>query len=102
MRIGLFAAAMLLASLFSGCVSQDAHIGTYKLDKTPSETLEIREDGTYLLVPEGSKYTQKGVYVKRGTTLEVTNALGFTSVMNITDEGLIEDNGDRWVRVTQK
>lgn len=52
------------------------HIGMYKLDKTPSETLEIREDGTYLLVPEDSKYTQKGVYVKRGTTLEVTNVLG--------------------------
>ncbi len=102
MRFGLFAAMMLLASLFSGCLSQDVYIGTYKLDKTPSKTLEIREDGTYLLVPEGSKYTQKGVYVKRGTTLEVTNVLGFTSVMNITDDGLIEDNGDRWVRVTQK
>ena len=99
MRFGLFAVVMLLASLFSGCVSQDAHIGTYKLDKTPSETLEIRDDGTYLLV---SKYTQKGVYVKSGTTLEVTNALGFTSVMNITDDGLIEDNGDRWIRVIKK
>lgn len=102
MRFGLFAVAMLLASLFSGCVSQDVYIGTFKLDKTPSKTLEIREDGTYLLVPEDSKYTQKGVYVKRGTTLEVTNALGFTSVMNITDEGLIEDNGDRWMRFVEK
>ena len=78
------------------------YIGTYKLDKTPTKTLEIREDGTYLLVPEDSKYTQKGVYVKRGTTIEVTNVLGFTSVMNITDDGLIEDNGDRWIQVTQK
>lgn len=68
MRFELFAAVMLLASLFSGCLSQDEYIGTYRLDKIPSKTLEIREDGTYLLVPEGSGHTQKGVYVKRGTT----------------------------------
>ena len=54
----------------------------------------------HLLVPADSEYTQKGVYVKRGSTLEVTDALGFTSMMNITDDGLIEDNGDRWIRVT--
>ena len=93
---------MLLASLFSGCLSQDVYIGTFKLDKTPSKTLEIREDGTYLLVPDDPKFTEKGVYVKRGYNLEVTDALGFTSVMKITDEGLVEDNGDRWIRVTQK
>ena len=102
MKFKLFAVSMLLASLFSGCVSQEVYIGTFKLDKTPSETLEIRDDGTYLLVPADSEYTQKGVYVKRGTTLEVTNALGFTSVMNITEDGLIEDNGDRWIRVKEK
>lgn len=102
MKFKLFTAVMLLASLFSGCVSQDMYIGTFKLDKTPSKTLEIRDDGTYLLVPADSAFTQKGVYVKRGTTLEVTNALGFTSVLNITDNGLIEDNGDRWIRVIRK
>lgn len=97
----MFITVMLLASLFSGCLSQDIYIGTYTLDKTPTKTLEIRDDGTYLLVPEDSEYTQKGVYVKRASTIEVINALGFTSVMNITDEGLIEDNGERWIRVTQ-
>ena len=102
MRFKLFAVVILLAFLFSGCVSEDAYIGTFKLDKTPSKTLEIREDGTYLLVPADPAFTQKGVYVKRDSNIEVTNALGFTSVMNITDEGLIEDNGDRWIRATQK
>ncbi|KAB2946995.1 MAG: hypothetical protein MPEBLZ_03603 [Candidatus Methanoperedens nitroreducens] len=102
MKLKLFAAIILLASLFSGCVSNNAYIGTYKLDKTPSKTLELREDGTYLLVPVDPKFTQKGVYVKRGSTIEITNALGFTSMMNITDDGLLEDNGDRWIRVTQK
>ncbi|CAG0985906.1 hypothetical protein METP2_02272 [Methanosarcinales archaeon] len=43
MRFRLFAAVMLFASLFSGCVSNNAYIGTYKLDKTPSKTLELRE-----------------------------------------------------------
>lgn len=93
---------MLLGSLSSGCVSENTYIGTYKLDKTPSKTLEIREDGTYLLIPTDTKFTQKGVYAKRGSTIEVTNALGFTSVINITDYGLLEDNGDRWIKVTQK
>ena len=102
MKFKLFTAVMLLVSLFSGCVSQDAYIGTFKLDKIPSKTLEIRDDGTYLLIPADPAFTQKGVYVKRDSTIEVTNALGFTSVMNITDDGLIEDNGDRWIRVTQK
>lgn len=102
MRFKLFAAVLLLASLFSGCVIQNIYTGTYKLDKTPSKTLELRDDGTYLLVPADSKFTQKGVYVKRDSTIEVTNALGFTSVMNITDYGLLEDNGDRWIRVNQK
>lgn len=102
MRFRLFAAVMLFASLFSGCVSNNAYIGTYKLDKTPSKTLELREDGTYLLVPDDPKFTEKGVYVKRGSTIELTDALGFTSVMKITDDSLIEDNGERWIRVTQK
>jgi hypothetical protein len=102
MKFKLFAVVMLLAFLISGCVSQDKYTGTFKLDMTPSKTLELREDGTYLLVPDDPKFTQKGIYVKRGSTIEVTNALGFTSVMNITDYGLLEDNGDRWSRVTQK
>jgi hypothetical protein len=102
MRLRLFMAVLLIVSLFSGCVSENAYIGTYKLDKTPSKTLEIREDGTYLLVPADTKFTQKGVYAKRASTIEVTNAIGFTSVMNITEYGLLEDNGDRWIRVTEK
>ncbi len=99
MRFELFAAVILLASLFSGCINQSTYVGTFKLDKTPSKTLEIREDGTYLLVPADPAFTQKGVYIKSGSAIEVTNALGFTSVMNITNDGLIEDNGDRWIRV---
>jgi hypothetical protein len=102
MRFELFVAVILLASLFSGCVGQDTYAGTFKLDKAPSDTLELREDGTYLLVPADPKFTEKGIYTKRGSTIEVTDALGFTSVMNITDYGLLEDNGDRWLRVANK
>ncbi len=102
MKFKLFVTVMLLASLFSGCVSHDTYIGTYKLDKTPSKTLEIREDGTYLLVPADPKFTEKGVYVKRGSTIELTGALGITNVMNITDYGLLDADGDKWIRVTQK
>jgi len=49
---------------FERCVSQYVYIGTYRLDKTPTKTLEIRDDGTYLLIPEDPAYTQKGAYVK--------------------------------------
>ncbi len=102
MRFNIFASVILFASLFSGCVGQDTDAGTFKLDKTPSDTLELREDGTYLLVPADPKFTEKGTYTKRGSTIEVTDALGFTSVMNITDYGLLEVNGDRWLRVANK
>jgi hypothetical protein len=102
MRFKLFTAVMLLASLFSGCVNQDSYTGTFKLDKTPSKILDIRKDGTYLLVPADPKFTEKGAYVKRGSTIELTDALGFTNVMSITDYGLLEDNGDMWIQVVQK
>src|SRR3972149_5940831 len=102
MKFKLFTAGKLGVTLLYGCVSQDAYIGRFKLNKIRSKTLEIRDDGTYLLIPADPAFTQKGVYVKRDSTIEVTNALGFTSVMNITDFGLLEDNGDRWIRVTQK
>ena len=46
----LIAAVVQLAFLFSGCVANDAYIGTYKLDEIPSKTLESRADGTHLLV----------------------------------------------------
>jgi outer membrane murein-binding lipoprotein Lpp len=36
MRFKLFAAVILLATMFSGCVSEGAYTGTFKLDKTPS------------------------------------------------------------------
>ncbi len=101
MRFKQFSMLLLLISLFSGCVSQEKYTGTFKLDKIPSDTLELREDGTYLLVPADPKFTEKGVYVKRGSTIEITGALGFTSLMNITDYGLLEDNGDRWIRITK-
>lgn len=102
MRFELFSVVILLASMFYGCVTSESHIGIYKLDKTPSDTLELREDGTYILVPADSRFTEKGVYVKRGSTIEVTGALGFTSVMTITEYGLLEDNGDRWIRIMDK
>jgi len=38
----------------------------------PSPRYELREDGTYLLVPDDPKFTEKSAYVKHGHTIEVT------------------------------
>ncbi len=98
MKIGIIIIGIILVSL-SGCVSANIYPGTFKLGDPPTQTLELREDGTYLLIPTEAKYTEKGSYIKKGTKIEFTDALGFTEIMTITDKGLIGTNGNLWVRV---
>ena len=97
-KIELIIIGIILVSL-SGCVNANIYPGTFKLGDPPTQTLELRDDGTYLLIPADAKYTEKGVYVKRGNKIEFRDALGFTEIMTITDKGLIGTNGNLWVRV---
>lgn len=97
-KIEIIIIGMLLASL-SGCVNSNVYPGTYKLGDPPTETLELREDGTYLYTPADVKYTEKGTYVRRGDKIELTGAFGITTIMNITDKGLVGNSGKLWVRV---
>ncbi len=100
MRIEILILGMLIVSL-SGCVSSNVYPGTFKLGDPPTQTLELRDDGTYLLIPEDPTHTSKGTYVRRGDKIELTGVFGLTSVMNITDKGLIGTNGNLWVRVPE-
>jgi hypothetical protein len=88
---------MLVVSL-SGCVNANIYPGTFKLSGPTNQTLELRDDGTYLLIPADAKYIEKGVYVKRGDKIELTGAFGLTTIMNITDKGLIGNSGNLWER----
>lgn len=98
MKIEIIIIGIILVSL-SGCVNANIYPGTFKLGDPPTQTLELRDDGTYLLIPAEAKYTEKGIYVKRGDKIEFTDALGFTEIMTITEKGLIGTNGNLWVRV---
>jgi hypothetical protein len=98
MKIELIIIGMLVVSL-SGCVNANIYPGTFKSGNPPNQTLELRDDGTYLLIPADAKYTEKGVYVKRGNKIELTGAFGLTTIMNITDKGLIGNSGNLWARV---
>ena len=98
MKIEIIIIGMLVVSL-SGCVNANIYPGTFKLSVPPNQTLELRDDGTYLLIPADAKYTEKGVYVKRGNKIELTGAFGLTTIMNITDKGLIGNSGNLWARV---
>jgi len=98
MKIKIIIIGIILVFL-SGCVNANIYPGTFKLGDPPTQTLELRDDGTYLLIPAEAKYTEKGFYIKKGTKIEFTDALGFTEIMTITDKGLIGTNGNLWVRV---
>ncbi len=100
-KIEIMIIGMLLASL-SGCVNSNVYPGTFKLGDPPTQTLELRDDGTYLLIPPDAKYTEKGSYVRRGDKIEFTDALGFTEIMTITEKGLLAKNGNLWVRVPNR
>ncbi len=97
-KIEIIIVGMLLVSL-SGCVNSNVYPGIFKLGDPPTQTLELRDDGTYLLIPADAKYTEKGVYVKRGNKLEFTDALGLTEIMTITEKGLLANNGNLWAKV---
>jgi hypothetical protein len=98
MKIEIIIIGMLIVSL-SGCMNANVYPGTFKLSGPPNQTLELRDDGTYLLIPADATYTSKGTYVRRGDKIELTGVFGLTSVMNITDKGLIGTNDDLWARV---
>jgi len=98
MKIEIIIVGIILVSL-SGCMNANIYPGTFKLGDPPTQTLDLRDDGTYLLIPADTKYAEKGIYVKRGDKIELTGALGLTTIMNITDKGLIGNSGNLWVRV---
>ncbi|NJD76249.1 MAG: hypothetical protein FIB08_04030 [Candidatus Methanoperedens sp.] len=98
MKIETIIIGMLIVSL-SGCINSNVYPGTFKLGDPPTQTLELRDDGTYLLIPVDTKYIEKGSYIKKGTKIEFTDALGFTEIMTITDQGLEGAKGNLWVRV---
>ncbi len=97
-KIEIIIIGMLLVSL-SGCVNSNVYPGTFELGNPPTKTLELRDDGTYLLITAKENYAQKGTYVRRGNKIELTDALGFTGIVKITDKGLEEGDGSVWVRV---
>ena len=98
-KIEIIIIGMLLVSL-SGCVNSNVYPGTFKLGDPPTQTLDLRDDGTYLLIPEDPTHTSKGTYVRRGDKIELTGVFGITSVMTISNTGLIDSDGDIWVKVS--
>ncbi len=98
MKIEIIIIGMLLVAL-SGCVNANTYPGTFKLGDPPTQTLELRDDGTYLLIPADTTHTSKGVYVRRGDKIELTGVFGITSIMTISKTGLIDPDGDIWAKV---
>ena len=98
MKIEIIIIGMLLIS-FSGCVNSNIYQGTFKLGDPPTQTLELRDDGTYLLIPADVTHTSKGTYVRKGDKIELTGVFGITSIMTISKTGLIDTDGDLWVKV---
>lgn len=92
MRTKIILGILVVLTLFvSGCVESTV-CGTYELDDS---VLNLYQDNTYLYIPAGG-IAQKGTYAQHGDSIEITNVLGMTTILNITRFGLVDDEGRLW------
>ncbi len=90
----------ILLIFLSGCVFPNTYLGTYRSQKNPKQTIELRDDGTYILNPGDPAQTFKGTYVKKNDKIELNMAFGYVRIMTISDKGLLDIDGDIWKKVS--
>jgi hypothetical protein len=76
----------------SGCIDNSIY-GTYSY---LNSKLVLQEDGTYLYFPEIAGVPQKGSFSQNGNHIQITNVLGMTTILIITEDGLVDDKGKLW------
>src|SRR3989337_386328 len=97
-NIEIIIIGILLVSL-SGCVSSNVYPGTFRYEKDQNQSLELRDDGTYIANPGDPTQIFKGTYVRKGNKVEIMLTLGYVRIMTITDKGLVDLDGEIWVKV---
>ena len=89
---------VLCLLILAGCVDNSVY-GTYTQENS---TLTLQEDGTYLYVPTGSAYTQKGTFTQNKDSIQLTNILGITTMLKITKAGLVDKDNELWIKIKEK
>ncbi len=97
-KIEIIIIGILLVSL-SGCVSSNVYPGTFKYEKDQNQSFELRDDGTYIWNPGDPTKIFKGTYVRKGDKVEIMSILGQVRIMTITDKGLVDLDGEIWIKV---
>ena len=92
MKYIIFFIGIVLLFCAVGCIHLEC-TGTYELDKT---TLVLRDDYTYLYVSKDSDTAQRGTFGIYNNKIELTNILGMTTILTITEDGLMDDEGKVW------
>jgi hypothetical protein len=80
--------------LLSGCITSSV-CGVYGFD---GAILVLHDDQTYLYTPKDSDTIQKGTFGIYDHKVELTNVLGMTTTLTITNDGLVDDKGKLWRR----
>ena len=78
--------------LISGCIDNSVY-GTYSY---LNSKLILQEDGTYLYFPVFPGVSQKGSFSQNGNDIQITNVLGMTTILTITEYGLVDDHDKLW------
>jgi len=85
-----------MATGISGCItSADSIEGRYQSEVNPHDYLELRNDGSYVVVQDNAF---GGLYTVADNTIILTHTFGsFVLVFDGAD--LIDLDGERWVKV---
>ena len=94
MKYIILVIGIVLSLCVSGCINLEVS-GVYELD---GATMALRDDNTYLYVPD-SGISQKGTFEIYDNNLELTNVLGMTTILTITEDGLVDDKGKLWRKI---
>lgn len=83
---------LTIVMFVTGCIDSSV-CGTY----THSDSkIILQEDGTYLYLPSHDGILQKGMYSQNGNDIQLTSAFGTATILKITKDGLIDDEGNIW------
>jgi hypothetical protein len=82
---------LIMILILSGCITSSV-CGVYRLD---GATLALRDDNSYLYTTDsGTSFSGHTEMYK--DKIELTNSLGMTTILTITKDGLVDDEGKLW------
>lgn len=90
----LFWLIPILILFVSGCIDGSV-CGTYTYSDSK---IIVHEDSTYLYLPSSEGIPQKGTFSQNSNDVQLVSAFGTATILTITGDGLIDDEGNIWIK----